>query len=45
MYKELGIKSVQLKLYDQMRHEVLHEKGKEDVYAKILAFLQKNLTA
>lgn len=41
MYKELGIKEVQLKLYDQMRHEVLHEKGKEEVFARILEFLQK----
>lgn len=44
MYKKLGIEGVQLKLYDQMRHEVLHEKGKEEVFAKILAFLQKNIT-
>lgn len=45
MYKELGIEDVQLKLYDEMRHETLHEKGKEDVFARILAFLQNHITA
>lgn len=42
MYKELGIKSVQLKLYDKMRHEILNEIGKEDVQEQILEFLDKN---
>ncbi len=42
MYKELGIRQVKLKLYDQMRHEVLQEKEKMEVYAQILDFLQEN---
>lgn len=42
MYRELGIKSVQLKLYDKMRHEVLNEIGKEQVFEQIFDFLEQS---
>ncbi len=41
MYKELGIKNVELKMYPHMRHEILNETGKEQVYNDILEFIQK----
>ncbi|RRD92660.1 alpha/beta fold hydrolase [Clostridiales bacterium COT073_COT-073] len=42
MYRKLGIQSVQMKLFDKMRHEVLNEIGKEEAYEQILSFLQQN---
>ena len=40
MYKKLGVKDVQLKLYENMRHEILNETDKQVVYNDILAFLK-----
>lgn len=42
LYKEFGIKNCDLKLYDNMRHEILNEIGKEEVYNDILKFLDNN---
>lgn len=41
MYKKLGVKEVELKLYKHMRHEILNETDKETVYNDILAFINK----
>lgn len=38
--REAGVKQVDLKLYPGMRHEILNEKDKEQVYADLLAWLQ-----
>jgi len=38
-----GVKDVQLKLYDGLRHEILNEKEKDQVRADILAWLEKHL--
>ena len=38
-YKKAGIKNIQMKLYDDMRHEILNEIGKEEVYKDILNWL------
>ena len=36
-----GVRSVQLKLYPGMRHEVLNEIGKEEVYSDVLKWLEE----
>lgn len=41
MYKKLGVKDVSLKLYKDMRHEILNETNKEIVYKDILEFITK----
>lgn len=40
-FKGLGFINVELKLYDNMRHEILNEKDKDIVYKDILEFLMK----
>ena len=37
----VGYESVSGKLYEDMRHELLNEIGKEEVYADVLAFIEK----
>lgn len=39
--KKLGYQNVTGKRYQGMRHEILNEKGKEEVYRNILAYLEK----
>lgn len=41
-YKNCGIQNIQIKLYDGMRHEVLNENGKEEVYQDILTWINNN---
>jgi len=41
LYKKLGIKNVELKLYEHMRHEILNENDKLRVYNDILKFIKK----
>jgi len=41
LYKKFGLKNVELKLYDHMRHEILNEDNKEMVYNDILNFIKK----
>ena len=41
LYHKLGVKNVELKLYDHMRHEILNEDDKLKVYNDILEFLKK----
>lgn len=38
MYKKLGVKNVDLKVYEKMRHEILNEDKKDMVYNDILNF-------
>lgn len=40
LYKKVGMKNVKIKLYAQMRHEILNEIGKEKVYLDIYKFLE-----
>ncbi len=42
-YTGLGIKTVDLKLYENDRHEVLNETDRDVVYADVLAFFDKAL--
>ena len=41
--EEAGIEDVTLKLYPAMRHEILNENGKEQVYADVLHWLREKL--
>lgn len=38
-YKKAGLKNIQMKLYKDMRHEILNEIGKEEVYKDILNWI------
>lgn len=40
--RDVGYKNVTGKSYPKMRHEILNELGKEDVYADALAFIEKS---
>ncbi|MFT4445386.1 lysophospholipase [Parvimonas sp. G1967] len=40
LYKKIGMKNVKIKLYAQMRHEILNEIDKEKVYLDIYKFLE-----
>lgn len=39
-YKELGMQHVDCKLYDNMRHEILNELGKETVYQDVYSWIK-----
>lgn len=40
-FQKAGVKDVELKLYNGMRHEILNEKGKDQVYQDILDWIMK----
>ncbi len=40
--KEVGYERVRDKLYEGMRHEILNEVGKEEVYSDLLSFIENN---
>ena len=40
--RDVGYRNVTGKLYPKMRHEILNELGKEEVYADALAFIEKS---
>lgn len=39
----VGMADVQMKIYEGMRHEILNEVGKEEVYADVLTWIEKRL--
>lgn len=41
--RNAGVRNVKLKLYDGMRHEVLNELGKAEVYEDVLAWLEREV--
>lgn len=43
MYKSVGMKNVESKLYKGDRHELLNETDKDDVYADIIMWLNKKI--
>ncbi len=43
LYKKLGIENVELKLYENLRHELLNEENRKEAYEDILAFLDKEV--
>ena len=42
-YKQAGIEDLQVKIYPQMRHEILNEFGKEEVYDDILRWTEEKI--
>ncbi len=42
MYKRLGFSNISMKLYVKMRHEILNETNREQVYNDVLTFLKGN---
>ena len=42
-FKKAGVKDVELKLYPGLRHEILNEKEKDQVYADLWAWIEKHL--
>lgn len=43
-YKKAGIEDLNIKLYEKMRHEILNEIDKKEVYEDILNWIGKHLT-
>ncbi|WP_177205513.1 alpha/beta fold hydrolase [Acetitomaculum ruminis] len=41
-YKDLGIRDISLKLYENSRHELLHDIDKEEVYQDLYEFLERH---
>ncbi len=41
MYVKLGVKNVQTKVYEELRHEILNEDSKEEVYKDIVKFFKE----
>lgn len=41
LYKKVGVKSVDLKLYEDCRHELINELNKKEVYSDLLNFFNK----
>jgi len=39
-YKDIGVKDVQLEIYENMRHEILNENDHDKVYNRIVEFLK-----
>lgn len=40
-YKDCGLNNVEIKMYDGMRHEILNEINKDEVYKDILYWVNK----
>ena len=43
MYNKLGVKNVETKIYKGMRHEILNENNKQEVYEDIANFFLKDI--
>ena len=41
LYKRLGLENVECKIYPHMRHEILNEDGKQEVYDDVVHFLDQ----
>lgn len=39
--RKIGYKNVKNKLYDGLRHEILNEENKEEIYGDILKFIEE----
>lgn len=45
LYKRLGLENVECKIYPHMRHEILNEEGRQEVYDDIVHFLDQECEA
>ena len=43
MYSKLGVKNVQTKVYQGLRHEILNEDSREEVYKDVVKFFKENI--
>ncbi len=43
MYIKLGVKNVQTRIYEGLRHEILNEDRKEEVYADVVKFFKEDI--
>lgn len=43
MYLKLGVKNVQTKVYQGLRHEILNEDSREEVYKDVVRFFKENI--
>ena len=43
-YRQAGIENLQVKIYPEMRHEILNELGKEEVYEDILRWTEERIS-
>ena len=43
MYTKLGVKNVQTKVYEGLRHEILNEDRREEVYADVVKFFKEDI--
>lgn len=43
LYQKLGVKTVEMKLYDGARHEILNETNKQEVFDDVLNFVEKHI--
>ena len=44
LFEKAGIKDVEGKLYQGMRHEILNEPGKQQVYDDVLAWIDRHIS-
>ena len=44
LFEKAGIKDVEVKLYQGMRHEILNEPGKQQVYDDVLAWIDCHIS-
>lgn len=44
LFEKAGIKDVEVKLYQGMRHEILNEPGKQQVYDDVLAWIDRHIS-
>ncbi|MCK5776389.1 MAG: hypothetical protein KAH25_09435, partial [Bacteroidales bacterium] len=42
-YKKFGLKTVDVKLYEKARHEIINEKNKEEVMSDMIIWLEKHI--
>lgn len=43
MARKAGVRDVEVKIYEGMRHEILNETGRDEVYADVLNWLERHL--
>ena len=43
LYSKLGLEDVNLSLKNNLRHEILNEEEKQEIYDEILAFVKKEV--
>ena len=42
-FQNIGMKDVEIKLYPKLRHDILHEKCKKEIYEYVYNWIEKKL--